>query len=212
MSLRPEPAKQIRIKAPDHLPQFESLGSGYIRVRCRPTDTLAEDIAAVKFQLSSNLAPPFTPSRSGSTFTDSEILHIKLEDSHEEVKLEYSPSPALRTPQQVNCGDPGLVSRSDGPITNDVLDHLGLADSFIPQLHVLACTVRSGHWEQALRSAEWGLSQEQARLVYQALISDVRGPVLVSKAQYGVGVSAGFFTLLMCIISIAILSIFLCYY
>jgi len=100
---------------------------------------------------------------------------------------------------------------SIGDHTNDVLDHLELADSFIPRLRVLACTVQSSRWEQVLRSSEWGLSQEQARLISRALISDIRGPVVVNKAQYGISLRAVFFTLLMCIISIAIFFVYLCY-
>ncbi|KAF8329664.1 hypothetical protein F5887DRAFT_923671 [Amanita rubescens] len=195
-----QPARQLRIQAPDHLPPFESPGPGH---------TLAQDIAALKTPQKlrmSNSQSPFTPSRSGSTSADSDILRIKLEDSHNEINREYTPPPAsLRTPR-VNRGESALVSQSNGPITsdtntadlrssaivsigdhtNDVLDRLGLADSFIPRLRVLACTVRSSRWEQVLRSSEWGLSQEQARHVSHALISDIRGPTAVNQAQYGI--------------------------
>lgn len=63
---------------------------------------------------------------------------------------------------------------SIGPETDNVLDRFRLSDSLIPQLRVLAQTVRSSRWESVLHSREWGLSMEQAANISTALLLDIQ--------------------------------------
>lgn len=64
---------------------------------------------------------------------------------------------------------------SIGPQTDMVLEHFELTDALIPRLRTLAQTVRSGRWEAALSSAEWGsFSPEQAASLSDALLLDIQ--------------------------------------
>lgn len=63
---------------------------------------------------------------------------------------------------------------SIGPQTDAILEHFELSDALVPRLRNLAQTVRSGRWEAALHSAEWGLSSEQAAILSDALLSDTQ--------------------------------------
>ena len=62
---------------------------------------------------------------------------------------------------------------SIGSNTDAALDRFHLDDNLIPQLHKLMTTVRSSKWEAKLRTADWGLSYEQAVTLSNALQADI---------------------------------------
>jgi hypothetical protein len=70
---------------------------------------------------------------------------------------------------------------SIGSNSDAVIDRFGLGDGVILQLHTLMTTVRSSKWEEKLRTAEWGLSFEQAVSLSNGLLLDLE--VIKLKAQ-----------------------------
>ncbi len=73
---------------------------------------------------------------------------------------------------------------SIGEKTNRVLDHFGMADSVIPRLRKLVCTVRSSRWEEVLRSPEWGLTTTQAKSMSKALLADIAQEITKEKVRF----------------------------
>ena len=68
--------------------------------------------------------------------------------------------------------------------TNRVLDHFGIADSVIPRLRKLVCTVRSSRWEEVLHSPEWGLTSTQAKTMSKALLADISQEITKEKVRF----------------------------
>ena len=62
---------------------------------------------------------------------------------------------------------------SIGPETDSVLSQYKIPDDFIPRLRVLSQTVRSSNWKYKLRTADYGLTLEQALHVSEAMVHDI---------------------------------------
>lgn len=62
---------------------------------------------------------------------------------------------------------------SIGPETDSVLSQYKIPDDFILRLRVLSQTVRSSNWKYKLRTADYGLTLEQALHVSEAMIHDI---------------------------------------
>ena len=62
---------------------------------------------------------------------------------------------------------------SIGPETDSVLSQYNIPDDFILHLRVLSQTVRSSNWKYKLRTADYGLTLEQALHVSEAMIHDI---------------------------------------
>jgi hypothetical protein len=68
-----------------------------------------------------------------------------------------------------------LTLISVGPNTDAVIDRFNLGDRILPELRVLARTIRSSRWEAILRSSKWDLPYEQASVLSKALLADLQG-------------------------------------
>jgi len=68
---------------------------------------------------------------------------------------------------------------SIGPHTDAIFDRFHLNDILIPQLRILATTVRSSKWEAVLRSTKWGLNYEQAVNLSRAMAADIKNEPFV---------------------------------
>ncbi|KAI6016429.1 hypothetical protein PISMIDRAFT_117540 [Pisolithus microcarpus 441] len=64
---------------------------------------------------------------------------------------------------------------SIGPDSDTIIDHFGLEDQILLQLHSLLGTVCSSHWEAILKSPEWGLHADQASILADTLLKDIQG-------------------------------------
>lgn len=62
---------------------------------------------------------------------------------------------------------------SIGPETDYVLSQYKIPDNYILRLRVLSQTVRSSNWKYKLRTADYGLTLEQALHVSEAMIHDI---------------------------------------
>lgn len=80
----------------------------------------------------------------------------------------------MKTEKDVKNSIPEDFILSIGSQTDAVLEHFALDDTFVPRLRTLAQTVRSGRWEAALCSAEWGLRCDQAASLSNALLLDIQ--------------------------------------
>ena len=78
------------------------------------------------------------------------------------------PAPRLST----DDGFKGAII-SIGPETDSVLSQYKIPDNFILRLRVLSQTVRSSNWKYKLRTADYGLTLEQALHVSEAMIHDI---------------------------------------
>jgi hypothetical protein len=123
-------AAQLKIQGPTYLPQFETPGSGQLRVRCRPAHTLAQDISIMKTPLRLRTKSPSysTPARSLSrSSSNSDIVHIKFEDPNE---LPDSPVPPP-TPRGKSVGATSAISRSEGPMMYGTLSNKFRSGQFV---------------------------------------------------------------------------------
>jgi hypothetical protein len=134
----------------------------YIRARCRPAGTLAQDIAI------HSMGPQAAPISVPATST---AKPIKAEDEDD---LNWQHVTVMRPRQSSDDGFQGAII-SLGPETDAVIDRFGLDDSLVPRLRLLTRQVRSSRWESILRTPHWGLSYEQSANLTKAMQADICG-------------------------------------
>lgn len=133
----------------------------HIRARCRPSGTLAQDIAIHKMDLHAPMSAPAT----------SNPKAIKEEDEDD---LDWRHDTAIPLRKSLADGFHGALI-SIGPETDAIIDRFGLDDNLVPRLRVLTRHVRSSRWETVLRTPHWGLSYEQSANLAGAMRADICG-------------------------------------
>ncbi|KAF8331609.1 hypothetical protein F5887DRAFT_1081200 [Amanita rubescens] len=147
-------AEQLHIQGPAHLPSFESAGSGnsslsdIMHFELEDTCNAGENLDSSTF--------PHTPKR--------EMPLVSSHSQHENPAIVYGT-------ETTNLQVAAIISI--GEKTNKILDHFGIADTVIPRLRKLVCTIRSSRWEEVLHSPKWGLTTAQAKLMSKALLADI---------------------------------------
>ena len=195
--------KNLSAAGPNYLPPFEKNYQGYIRCRCVPAATLAEDIAAHNILLECQEATPAANAMDAKDLSEtpraeSPPLPAVVHGSHGaecQAFQNSSLSPAdvciacgtilqayhtsLHLPVDVRtaCGSNLLAFAiiSIGPETDGIIDRFRFPNSFITRLRHMVWTVRSSCWLQTLQAPEWGLGQEEAESLFNALLRDLGG-------------------------------------
>ena len=188
----------MKVAGKSHLPAPVSSGGPYIRCKCRPTATLARDIAMMEMErLPPVMRPPPDVANKTSGDSDSDVdvsddwlqaaavvasqydnvqpstlgKHVsRLRDTTNNIS-ESQPKPAAPRKSCVDGFQGAIISI--GAQTDGILDRFDLDDSIVPQLRVLTQTVRSSRWEAVLRSSQFGLTYEQASKLTDAILKDI---------------------------------------
>jgi hypothetical protein len=168
--LQPVPAfgSQPKKQGAHILPPFYPPGSCHMRYRCLSTESLTEGEGSYDEQWWAEAC--VAADKYESEMTASTTIPNTPNDAHRQPTVAIPSNP---------CDEFRGAIVSLGPHTDIVLDRFNLNDTLVPRLRTLSTTVRSSKWEATLRSAQWGLSHDQAANLSSAMIADIKNEQFV---------------------------------